>query len=108
MPKRRRRHTGPTPPRRLVGGRLYFDGGAAGPSLVVDDVGELPGLPDEMPANVRAFLDQLEAGQRAGDLPDGQRWHLDVGWQVGAAQVELLIPRLCEAPEHVPCTGECR
>lgn len=106
MPKRRRRHAGPTPPRRLVGGRIFFEA-EDGPALVVDDVADLPDLPEEMPANVRAFLDQLEAGQRAGDLPEGQRWHLDVGWHRGAAQVEVLIPRLCDAPAHLPCFGGC-
>lgn len=87
MSKRRRRYSGPTRPRRSAGSLL-------------------PPLPAEPPPHVVAFHDQLDAAVRAGDLPDGQRWHLDVRAEFGAALAEVS-PRLCTAPDSLPCFGAC-
>lgn len=75
----------------------------------LDDLAAAPVdlLPEEMPANVRAFIDQLEAGQASGELSADQRWHLDVGWHDGAEVGDLFLPRLCSAPDRFPCFGGC-
>lgn len=86
MSKRRRRYAGPTRPR--------------------PPADLLPPLPADPPPHVVAFHDQLDAAVRAGDLPDGQRWHLDVRAEFGAAEAEVQ-PRLCSAPAAVPCFGAC-
>ena len=65
-----------------------------------------PLLPDSPPAHVIAFVDQLDAAVRAGDLPNGQAWHLDAFARPGARVAEVR-PRLCAAPVDVDCDGHC-
>jgi hypothetical protein len=56
-------------------------------------------------AHVAAFMDQVDAAVRAGDLPAGVAVHLDV---VTVAGVPVdLRPRVCSAPVDVDCTGVC-
>ncbi len=63
-----------------------------------------PPTPPPSP-HIVAFMDQVDAAVRAGDLPAGIAVHLDVVTLAGAPVGVRL--RLCSASLNVDCPGAC-